>query len=77
MASEWISVKDRMPENNDSVLCYCENITIQGGTTHTVGSCDCGFWFLQNGVGVQSYPNREWEVTHWMALPEPPEVNTK
>lgn len=59
--SEWISVKDRLPDANESVLCYfhygpnfpaviCEN--------EYIGS---GMWMADGS-----------KVTHWMPLPEPP-----
>lgn len=74
--ARWIPVEERLPEHNKSVLVYCENTTIQGGNTVHIGSCDtaCGAWFLRTQPGVSSFPNREWRVTHWMPLPEPPEA---
>ena len=69
---EWISVKDRLPEKNETVLVYCANKTIQGGATRHIGSCDNGFWFLKTQPGIASFPHLEWEVTHWMPLPQPP-----
>ena len=69
--SEWIDVKDRLPEKFTSVLCHCKS-TCREGECATIGSFDNGFWFLQDGVGRQSFPHHYWEVTHWMPLPEPP-----
>ena len=63
--NNWISVKDRLPEE-EYVLCY------QGGSCRTpnirVGfrSSFSGHWF----------PNL-YNVTHWMPLPNPPEVNNE
>ena len=66
---EWISVKDRLPENKtgnpheltDDVLVY-----IKEGV---VGICEYypkdNKWF---------FDDIEFEVTHWMPLPEPPKV---
>ena len=68
---EWIDVNERLPDNFASVLCYCKNNST-GGKCATIGSCDKGCWFLQSGVGRQSYPHHYYEVTHWMPLPEPP-----
>ncbi len=70
--AEWISVEDRLPDNFASVLCHCKNSST-GGECATIGSCDKGFWFLQERVGGQSYPHHYYEVTHWMPLPEPPQ----
>lgn len=69
---KWIPVTERLPEKNEIVLVYCKNKTIQGGVTRHIGSCDNGFWFLKTQPGTASFPHLEWEVTHWMPLPEPP-----
>lgn len=74
----WISVGERLPDRNEPVLVFCENITIQGGHTVHIGSCDkmaenC-FWFLRTQPGVSSFPNHEWKVTHWKPIPKGPEV---
>jgi hypothetical protein len=61
----WIPVEDRLPERNEIVLAFD-----QGGVT--VGSYSPmleDWWTLQ--VGRMS-PGAV--VTHWMPLPEPPEV---
>ena len=59
--SEWISVKDRLPETGNWCLCFADRqveILFLDGTNPV-------FW-LQLG-------DFEHEVTHWMPLPEPPE----
>jgi hypothetical protein len=72
--SEWISVKDRMPDPEVAVLVHCmcrDPKTKPGepparisviGVTH---SDKAGWWpgVIERG-GV---------LTHWMPLPEPPE----
>lgn len=69
----WIPVAERLPESNMPVLVYCTNITIQGGYTIHIGSFDMGkFWFLRTRPGISSFPVREWQVTNWMPMPEPP-----
>ena len=69
---KWIPVSERLPEKFKTVLVYCKNKTIRGGTVCHIGSCDNGFWFLARQAGTESFPDLEWEVTHWMPLPEPP-----
>ena len=74
----WIPVTERLPEINMPVLVYCTNITIQGGYTIHIGCCDMGkFWFLRTQPGISSFPVREWQVTHWMPLPESPKEDAQ
>lgn len=70
--SEWISVKDRLPENNKVVLVYVHDTTICGTHRFMTGSCDKGFWFLGVHLDCLSFPHNEYNVTHWMPLPDPP-----
>lgn len=71
--SEWISVEERLPENEKPVLAYY-------GFDND-GDGDLGMMF----IGTLSYfcfdHDPHWQhagcnlvVTHWMPLPEPPEV---
>lgn len=75
--SEWISTKDRLPEENTPVLIcttrkcvwkaryYDEyrvlQVLIRAAYWEVDGSCD------------ESIEFEPAEVTHWMPLPEPPE----
>ena len=70
--SEWISVEERLPEDEKEVLCYYG---------FDRGDGDLGMMF----TGVLSYfcfdPSPHWQhayigltVTHWMPLPEPPKM---
>ena len=84
---EWIPVKDRMPEEHDSVFAKYYGtpewavgmfkkvsdpvlavIVYNNGEkkVHEMMTQDGGF--SQNGIWNMR------EVTHWMPLPEPPEV---
>lgn len=58
----WISIKDRLPENNILVLTYS-----QGGNTVDLGYYH-GKWAGGWTIGLSSGVN----VTHWMPLPDPP-----
>ena len=62
---DWISVDERLPEYLESVLCYSEDL----------GKVYEAYYQPQTGCFhtnmVEAYPN----VTHWMPLPEPPEVS--
>ena len=62
---EWISVKDRLPENREDVLVVAfwhERWNVQWG------------WYAPNGrvwhVGLME--ETDYPVSHWMPLPEPP-----
>lgn len=74
----WIPVTERLPDRNLPVLVRCTNTTISGGYVTHIGSCDSGkFWFLRTQPGIASFPVREWQVTHWMPLPDPPEEDAE
>lgn len=56
--SEWISVKDRLPEKDEYVLCFCN-----------IGD---GFQAIFHYGKERKFNGTA--VTHWMPLPKPPEV---
>lgn len=57
--SEWISVKDRMPELRKNILC----ISLRSKEAFVNSIERDGYWFYDNGF-----------ITHWMPLPEPPKA---
>jgi len=59
----WISVAERLPEKHTAVLVHTD---MDG---NHAASFDGEEWFCDYG-GAWLFPN----VTHWMPLPEPPEV---
>lgn len=83
---EWISVKDKLPENNNYVLVADFNFTPTEGLeadNYFIGYWDGENWFADanetfvrvcagwNGGIISSDVNQQ-DVTHWMPLPEPP-----
>ena len=58
--SEWISVKDRMPDDDTDVLVY-------GGGRYNVAAHTS-----DNGNGWYHNGNYFIKATHWRELPEPP-----
>lgn len=77
--SEWISVKYRLPEHNTPVLIFAEGkheafigstviaITHIGNQKIWPDSPDYWTW-----VSPWQYFMTDYEITHWMPLPEPP-----
>ena len=77
--SEWISVNDRLPELNQDVLVYAVGKIDGFIGEHVVEKCKR---FTQHmlpsspGREIWSSPyqyfHTDYEITHWMPLPEPP-----
>ena len=67
----WISVEDRMPETRHAVLVYTpHHKNIWAASMHEDGN-----WYIWSPGGkVLLDPDWHGPITHWMPLPEPPEV---
>lgn len=65
----WIPVSKKLPETNESVLCWAKS-TARGGDVCFVGSCHNGFWFLQSSANTHSFPG-QYKIVAWQQLPEP------
>lgn len=62
-ATEWISVKDRLPEYRMRALAYADN-----GAMFAASHYDD--WYVDTGENYYSCPLAN--ITHWMPLPQPP-----
>jgi Protein of unknown function (DUF551) len=62
--SEWISVKDRLPEESQDALAFDDC-----GVIHMAIYSPEGLVYRWHCDTYGLYPH---EVTHWMPLPEPP-----
>ena len=69
MNDGWISVKERMPENNKLVLVWARS-TARGADEWSLGSYDNGFWALGSWGGSLVFPS-QLEAVAWRPLPEP------
>lgn len=67
--NDWIPVSEKLPETNESVLCWAKS-TARGGDVCFVGSCHNGFWFLQSSANTHSFPG-QYKIVAWQPLPEP------
>ena len=66
----WISVKDRLPDEEDYRSCH-ENW--DGCVIWTNGSdIGLGWYYTSTGNWADIYDCGIDDVTHWMPLPEPP-----
>lgn len=62
----WIPCSERLPEKNDSVLCWAKS-TARGGDVCFVGSCHNGFWFLQSSADTHTFPG-QYVVVAWKPI---------
>ena len=66
---EWISVKDRLPEEGDYVLCVLKGFNY-GGKIQVCKFCPADKF--KDKPYFEHFRNGFPSVTHWMPLPEPP-----
>lgn len=68
--NQWISIKDRLPENGEDVLCWYEYFRYGNYNrlfqTYGIGYQFNGHWSGEVGQG------RQTRVIAWQPLPEPP-----
>jgi hypothetical protein len=64
--SEWISTKQRLPEDDDNVLVYYLNICEHTDAVEVI--IETGRYLVNHWVQLQGQ-----NVLYWMPLPEPPE----
>lgn len=59
-ATQWVETSERLPE-------LAQNVVVDGGIGYLGLE---GVWYSETGAGY-GLPI-QWEVTHWMPLPSPP-----
>ena len=73
---EWISAKDRLPEENDNYLVCCDDsgCPMDEGIWYQSGVVVCAEYYKGGWTWCEG--SHEWSldgiVTHWMPLPQPP-----
>lgn len=73
---EWISVKDRLPEIGQKVLVFDVDAELDISKDIHIFSFECdedGYYWSDEGGWWNDFEN----VSHWMPLPEPPEMNNE
>lgn len=65
---EWIKCSERMPEETGDIIVACSDGIVMSGISYSRRK---GFY-----IAALEYDDDEpvTDVTHWMPLPEPPEV---
>ena len=70
--NEWVSVEERLPEVDDSVLVYIIDTFNNRGniviTKYTIG--------LNSKMEWLGFEYNSFKATHWMPLPAPPDRRT-
>ena len=61
---EWISVKERLPEEKANCIVYYQHAYCDNDDYWAIGTC------FYDGEKFQLNP--AYKVKHWMPLPEPP-----
>jgi hypothetical protein len=69
--NQWISVKDRLPDKFDYVLCYCKTTTGEGNV-FMYGAYHNDTWWLKTCRTYATLEQPQMRVMYWMPLPEPP-----
>jgi hypothetical protein len=64
--TEWISVEDKSPEDDQVVLGYCPKQDFVEMV-----------YYYRNKFQLHGYFQLKVEPTHWMPLPDPPSVQEK
>ena len=66
---EWISIKDRLPEDNQWIV-FCVS-----GCDESLCGCYDSVFKKEFFVGLVSKDSYSMDnITHWIPLPEPPET---
>ena len=69
---EWISVKDRIPNDEIPVLVTYKSFVNDELLSDMIAAKSKGKWYWWDGTPLCISDEVLVEITHWMPLPEPP-----
>jgi len=67
--NKWINVNDKLPKEGELVLVWKESDIMPESYDPATGA----YSFFSDGVWGNE-ENDDWNVTHWMPVPEPPKT---
>ncbi len=70
---DWVSVKDKLPEENENVILFDGSEVFCGNFFFGKENRIC--WGIQACDGICYGNYKKDEITHWMPLPNPPKDN--
>lgn len=70
--SEWIDVNDRLPDDEHDTLIVALKSKVLNPSSGDV-LVDTDSFYTSEGCFRFWSSSKEYDVTHWMPLPEPPE----
>lgn len=74
---QWISVKDRLPEDSDEFVLVIATGIINRNRS-LINAFELACYYTGEGWILENYPEcKNIKVTHWMPLPEPPKEGNK
>lgn len=73
---QWISVEDRLLENDATVLCLMGNRYVTHEPFYTFGFCCGGAWKIASNQVLIKLGN-VLDILYWMPLPDTPEIERK
>jgi hypothetical protein len=73
--SKWIKCSDRLPEHRQKVIAYNTRKEIVSSAQYSDEALDTNVIKDNEWYNLEECEPVNGEVTHWMALPEPPKDN--
>ena len=85
---QWVSVSDKLPEQKEESQGIYDPDTYAEIDVRYYMASDLVIVYVQDSEGESfvaddilvddnwaNFPSPEWDITHWMSLPPPPEIN--